>query len=165
MASRNVNTGPVTPATRVLMAARIPFRALPYDHDAGVTAYGAEAVVQLGLAPEVVFKTLVVSTDTGRFAMAVVPVSGAADLKAVASALGGKKARLADARDVERLTGYVLGGVSPIGTRTKLDTVIDDSAVDLDTMYVSGGRRGFDIAVAPHDLLRVTGARTARIRR
>lgn len=165
MASRNVNTGPITPATRALDAAGVSYEGLPYEHDPSVTSYGDEAAQALGLDPSHVFKTLVVSLDSGSFGVAVVPVSTTADLKAVAAGLGAKKCRLAEPRDVERLTGYVLGGVSPVGTRTALATVVDASAEALATVYVSGGRRGFDIGLAPADLVENVHGRFAPIAR
>lgn len=161
--SRKVNSGLTTPATTVLERLGIAHEAFPYEHDAAVRHYGAEAAAVLGLDPHHVFKTLVVVTDMGRHLMAVVPVAGSAQLKAVAAAVGDKKAALAPEADVKRLTGYVLGGVSPLGTRTRLSVVIDDSARSLTTMYVSGGRRGLDLGVAPLDLARACGARFAPI--
>ena len=154
-----------TPATRILERAGVPFEAVGYEHDPRVTAYGQEAAEALGLPPQCVFKTLVVHTEHEGFGVCVVPVTGNADLKAVAAALGAKKARLADPADVHRLTGYVLGGVSPLGQRTRLPTVIDDAAQQLDRMYVSGGQRGLDVGLAPQDLAELTGAVFAAIAR
>ena len=152
------HSAPATPATRALEAAGIPFEALPYEHDPRAESYGDEAAQALGLPPESVFKTLVVALDHGGFGVCVVPVSARADLKAVAAALGAKKAHLSDPGDVQRLSGYVLGGVSPLGQRTTLPTVVDESARRLERVYVSGGRRGFDVGLAPEDLVRATGA-------
>ena len=154
-----------TPATLALERAGVQFEAMGYEHDPRVTAYGREAAEALGLPPQCVFKTLVVHTDHDGFGVCVVPVTGNADLKAVAAALGAKKARLADPGDVQRLTGYVLGGVSPLGQRTRLPTVIDDGARRLEHMYVSGGRRGLDVGLAPRDLAELTGAVFAAIAR
>ena len=147
-----------TPATQALSAAGVAFEELPYEHDPRTESYGEEAAAALGLTPQSVFKTLVLALDHGGFGVCVVPVAARADLKAAAAALGGKKAHLADPADVQRLTGYVLGGVSPLGQRTRLPTVLDESARGLERICVSGGRRGFDVGLAPEDLARVTGA-------
>lgn len=154
-----------TPAVHALTEAEVPFEELPYEHDPAARSYGDEAAEALGLDPASVFKTLVVSLDHGGHGVCVVPVAARADLKAAAAALGAKKAQLADPADVHRLTGYVLGGVSPLGQRTTLPTVVDESASGLERMYVSGGRRGFDVGLAPQDLVRVTGAVLAPVAR
>jgi Cys-tRNA(Pro)/Cys-tRNA(Cys) deacylase len=153
-----------TPATVALTKAGVEFTLHPYDHDPAASSYGAEAAEALGLDPGHVFKTLLAAVD-GRLVVAVVPVTGQLDLKALAAAVGGKKAVMADPADAERTTGYVVGGISPVGHRRRLPTVIDDSAATLPTVYVSGGRRGLDIGLSPQDLLAVTGGTTARIRR
>ena len=153
-----------TPATVALTKAGIAFTLHPYDHDPSAPSYGNEAAEALGLDPHEVFKTLLASVD-GRLVVAVVPVTGQLDLKALAAAVGGKKALMADPADAERATGYVVGGISPVGQRRRLTTVIDESATALSTIYVSGGRRGLDIGLSPTDLLAVTGASYARIRR
>ena len=134
----------------------------PYVHDPSAASYGAEAAEALGIDPEKVFKTLMVEVE-GRLAVGVMPVSGNLDLKAFAAALGAKKASMADPAVAERRTGYVLGGISPLGQRQTSPTVIDGSALALETMLVSGGKRGLDIEVAPADLLRLTGGITAPI--
>jgi Cys-tRNA(Pro)/Cys-tRNA(Cys) deacylase len=151
-----------TPATAVLAAAGVPFVLHPYVHDQAVASYGAEAAQALGIAPEMVFKTLMVEVE-GQLAVGVVPVSGNLDLKAFAAALGAKKAAMADPAAAQRRTGYVLGGISPLGQRQASPTVIDDSALGLRSMLVSGGRRGLDIELAPADLIRLTTAVTASI--
>ena len=151
-----------TPATAALAAAGVPFVLHPYVHDPSAASYGAEAAEALGIDPEKVFKTLMVEVE-GRLAVGVVPVSGNLDLKAFAAALGAKKASMADPAVAERRTGYVLGGISPLGQRQTSPTVIDGSALALETMLVSGGKRGLDIEVAPADLLRLTGGITAPI--
>lgn len=151
-----------TPATAALAAAGVPFVLHPYIHDPAAASYGAEAAEALGIDPEKVFKTLMVEVE-GRLAVGVVPVSGNLDLKAFAAALGAKKASMADPAAAERRTGYVLGGISPLGQRQSSPTVIDGSALALETMLVSGGKRGLDIEVAPADLLRLTGGITAPI--
>jgi len=153
-----------TPATVALTRARVPFTEHPYEHDAGAASYGLEAAEVLGLPPRQVFKTLLTSVDA-RLVVGIVPVSGQLDLKAVAAAVQGKRATMADPAVAERATGYVVGGISPIGQRRAHPTVLDDSAMELPVVYVSGGRRGLDLGLAPADLVRVTGATVARIRR
>lgn len=155
---------PSTPATVALERAGVPFTPHVYEHHDSVTSFGEEAAAALGLREDQVFKTLVVSVD-GDLAVAVVPVADRLDLKAIAAAVGGKKASLADPALAERRTGYVVGGISPVGQRTPLRTVLDASASDHPTIFVSGGRRGFDIELAPADLVRLTGASTAAIAR
>ena len=153
-----------TPATVALQAAGISFVEHAYDHDPGNRNFGEEAATVLGLDPEQVFKTLMVDVD-GSLAVAVVPVTGKLDLGALASALKAKRATMADPAVAERKTGYLVGGISPIGQKTKLPTVIDETVELFDTVYVSGGRRGFDVELAPADLIRVTGATVAAIAR
>ncbi|WP_206541728.1 Cys-tRNA(Pro) deacylase [Leucobacter japonicus] len=156
--------GASTPATVALTRARIAFSAHAYTHDPSITDFGLEAARELGIAPERVFKTLLAEVD-GSLAVAVVPVAGMLDLKALAGALGGKRAVMADPAVAERKTGYVVGGISPLGQRTALPTVIDRTADAFDTVLVSGGRRGLDIELAPGDLARATGAIRAAIGR
>lgn len=151
-----------TPATVALTAAGIHFTPHSYAHDPANRNYGMEAAEALGLDPERVFKTLMADVD-GRLVVAVVPVTGKLDLKALAASVGGKKAAMADAALAQRKTGYVLGGISPIGQKTRHDTVLDESVELFDTVYVSGGRRGFDIELSPADLVLVTGATLAAI--
>lgn len=151
-----------TPATAALAAAGVPFLLHAYVHDRSAASYGTEAAEALGIAPEKVFKTLMVEVE-GRLAVGVVPVSGSLDLKAFAAAMGAKKAAMADPAAAERRTGYVLGGISPLGQRHSSPTVIDGSALKLVTMLVSGGKRGLDIELAPADLIRLTSACTAGI--
>ena len=153
-----------TPATVALTKAGVAFTLHPYEHDPSAASYGTEAAEVLGLDPQQVFKTLLASVD-GSLVVAVIPVSSQLDLKALASAVGGKKAVMADPADAERATGYVVGGISPVGQRRRLTTVIDESASAFSAVYVSGGRRGLDIGLAPADLLSITGGRYARIRR
>ncbi len=135
-----------------------------YDRDPAAESFGLDAAHALGLDPDRVFKTLFASVD-GELVVGIVPVSGQLDLKAVASAVGGKKATMADPDRAQKASGYVVGGISPVGQRRRHRTVLDESALGLDTVFVSGGRRGMDIEIAPSDLVRVTGATTARIRR
>ena len=133
-----------------------------YDHDPRHGAYGLEASDALGVAPERVFKTLVAEVD-GVLTVGVVPVAGHLDLKALAAAAGGKKAVMADVAAAERATGYVAGGISPLGQRRRLPVVIDSSALAFATIFCSGGRRGLEIELAPADLVRATGAQVAAI--
>jgi Cys-tRNA(Pro)/Cys-tRNA(Cys) deacylase len=157
-------TAPQTPATVALDRAGVPYTPHVYEHHDSVTDFGEEAAAALGLREEQVFKTLVVSVD-GVLAVAIVPVANRLDLKAIASAVGGKKATLAAPDLAEKRTGYVVGGISPVGQRTAIRTVLDASASAYPTIFVSGGRRGFDIELRPDDLVRVTNASTATIAR
>ncbi len=154
--------GQGTPATALLTKQRVSFTTHTYTADPKATSYGEAAAAALGVPPDRVFKTLVGSVD-GRLAVGVVPVVATLDLKALAAALGGKKAAMAEPAAAERATGYVTGGISPFGQRTRLPLVLDASAEDFATIYVSGGRRGLQVEVAPADLLRLTGAHTAPI--
>ena len=160
--ARTRSTG--TAATKALTAAGVDFRLRPYQHDPAAPSYGREAAEALGVAPERVFKTLVAEVD-GTLAVGVVPVDRSLDLKALAAALGAKRAGMAEHAAAERATGYVLGGISPLGQRRRLRTVIDASAFDHDTVLVSGGRRGLDIEMSPADLARLTDAVVARVAR
>ena len=153
-----------TPATVALSAAGIPFIAHGYQHDPANTNFGLEAASALGLDPDRVFKTLLADVD-GALVVGIVPVTGKLDLKALASAVGGKKAEMADPKLAERRTGYVVGGISPIGQKNAHPTVLDETAELYDTIFVSGGRRGLDIELAPADLVRATGAVIAAIGR
>ncbi|ROP66145.1 MULTISPECIES: Cys-tRNA(Pro) deacylase [unclassified Curtobacterium] len=155
---------PSTPATLALERAGVPFTPHVYEHHETATNFGEEAAAALGLREEQVFKTLVVSVD-GTLAVAIVPVANRLDLKAIAAAVGGKKATLADPALAEKRTGYVVGGISPVGQRSRIRTVLDVSAETYPTIFVSGGRRGFDIEIAPSDLQAVTDATTAAIAR
>lgn len=153
-----------TPATVTLTLAGVPFTPHSYEHDASVTSFGLEAADALGLEPDRVFKTLLADVD-GRLVVGIVPVTGKLDLKALAAAAGGKKAVMADPAVAERKTGYVVGGISPIGQKTAHPTFLDETAELFDTVFVSGGRRGFDIELAPADLVAVTSATVADIAR
>ena len=153
-----------TPATVALGAAGIAYEVRAYEHDPRAASYGLEAAEALGVDPARVFKTLLASLD-GRLVVGIVPVSGHLDLKALARALGGSKATMAEVAAAERATGYVAGGISPIGQKRPHPTVLDASALEHDTVLVSGGRRGLDLELAPHDLVAVTGAVTATIGR
>lgn len=153
-----------TPATAALARAGVRFTARAYDHDPSAASFGLEAADALGVEPARVLKTLLAAVD-GRLVVAVVPVSGQLDLKALAAAVGGKRAAMADPADAERATGYVVGGISPVGQRRRHPTVVDASALAHQTVFVSGGRRGLDLELAPADLVRVTGATTAAVGR
>jgi len=153
-----------TPATLALTRAGVPFTTHAYDHDPAAGSYGLEAAEALGLDPASVFKTLLADLD-GELVVGIVPVAGLLDLKALAAALGGKKATMADPAVAQRVTGYVVGGISPLGQKRSLRTVLDDSARGQDTVYVSGGRRGLDLGLAPADLVRLTAATVAPIGR
>lgn len=145
------HSGASTPATIALTRAGIPFEMRSYHHDPRETDFGSEAASALGVAPELVYKTLLAEVD-GTLVVGVVPVSGHLDLKALAAALAGKRAVMADPAVAERKTGYVVGGISPIGQRTLLRTVLDVSARAHDRVLVSGGRRGLDLELVPEDL-------------
>ena len=153
-----------TPATVALTRAGVEFTMREYEHDPRATSYGLEAAQALGVEPARVFKTLLADVD-GRLVVGVVPVTGQLDLKALARAVDGRKAQMADPAAAERATGYVVGGISPIGQKRAHPTVVDVTALDHPTVLVSGGRRGLDLELAPGDLVAVTGAVTAAIAR
>jgi Cys-tRNA(Pro)/Cys-tRNA(Cys) deacylase len=153
-----------TPATKALQRAGLPVLTHAYAHDPKTESYGLEAAIALGQDPERVFKTLVASVD-GRLTVAIVPVERQLDLKALASAVKGKRAELAKVADAERATGYVAGGISPLGQKKALPTVLDDSALAHASIFVSGGRRGLEIELPPADLQRLTRAACAPIAR
>ena len=151
-----------TPATIALERARIPFTVHEYAHEPGHGSYGLEASGALGIPPERVFKTLIAEVD-GRLVAGVVPVGGQLDLKALAAAVGGKRAAMAEVAAAERTTGYVAGGISPVGQRKRLPVVLDASAMSHPTVFCSGGRRGLEIELAPADLVRAANATVASI--
>jgi len=154
-----------TPAVRVLERARVAHTLHPYDPEhPSDQGHGEAAVAALGADPRQVFKTLVARVD-GVLTVAVVPVSGTLDLKALAAAVGGRKAVMAEPTDAERTTGYVLGGISPLGQKKALPTVVDDSALEFATVMVSAGKRGLQVELPPIELVRLTRARTAPIGR
>lgn len=153
-----------TPATLALTRAGVAFTAHAYAHDPRATEFGLEAAEKLGLDPARVFKTLLANVD-GHLAVGIVPVTQLLDLKALAHALGAKRAEMADPAVAERKTGYVVGGISPIGQKTALPTVLDESAILAESIFVSGGRRGLDLELAPDDLIAVTAGRYAPIAR
>ena len=151
-----------TPATVALQAAGVAFVPHAYAHDPGTTNYGLEAATALELDPQQVFKTLLADVD-GSLVVAIVPVTGKLDLKALAAAVGGKRAEMADPAVAQRKTGYIVGGISPIGQKTAHPTVLDETAELYASIFVSGGRRGLDIELAPADLLAVTNGTIAAI--
>jgi len=153
-----------TPATTALTAASVAFTVHDYAHDPRSESYGEEAATAMGIARERVFKTLLADVD-GALTVAVVPVSGQLDLKALARAVGGRRAAMADPRAAERSTGYVVGGISPLGQKREHPTVVDATALDHPTVFVSAGRRGLEVELAPADLVRLTAAVTAPIGR
>jgi Cys-tRNA(Pro)/Cys-tRNA(Cys) deacylase len=151
-----------TAATILLERAKIPFTLHEYAHDPRRESYGLEASEALGVPPERVFKTLVAAVD-GSLAVGVVPVHRQLDLKALAAAVGGKKAVMAEVSAAERATGFVAGGISPVGQRRRLPVVVDESALAFGTMFCSAGRRGLEIEIAPADLIKAAGATAAAI--
>jgi Cys-tRNA(Pro)/Cys-tRNA(Cys) deacylase len=154
----------MTPAVVALQSAGVAHTVHQYTHDQRSESYGLEAASELGLDPDRVYKTLMVSVDD-RLAVAVVPVSARLDTKALARAVGAARAEMADLKVAERATGYVAGGISPFGQRRRHPTVVDETVHLWDTVYVSGGRRGLDVEIAPVDLVEVTGAIVAEISR
>ncbi len=155
----------MTPAILLARKSGVPHEVLSYEHDPRADSYGLEAATLLGLDPESVFKTLVADVDGVGLACAVVPVTATLDLKALADAVGGRRARMADPQAAERATGYVVGGISPLAQKKRLPLVLDDSAQRLPRVHVSAGRRGLEIALAAGDLLSMTGGVTAAIAR
>jgi Cys-tRNA(Pro)/Cys-tRNA(Cys) deacylase len=151
-----------TPATALLTRRQIPYTLHPYEHDPRAEAYGEEAAEALDVPSERIFKTLIASVE-GKLVCAVVPVAGRLDLKALAAAVGGKRAELAEPAAAARATGYVVGGISPLGQKSRLRVVIDDSALGFDTVYVSAGKRGLQVQLAPGDLVRAAEATLAPI--
>ncbi len=170
MAKRAKQPSGGTPATDALAAAGVAFRLHSYEHDPAVTSYGDEAASALGIDPHRVFKTLVIELAAGpgraggQLAVAVVPVAAKLDLKAAASALGAKKADLAEPARATRSSGYLLGGISPLGQKTPLPTLVDDSARGFETIFVSAGRRGLQVELSVDDLARLTTATFADLR-
>jgi Cys-tRNA(Pro)/Cys-tRNA(Cys) deacylase len=154
--------GSGTPATALLVREKVEHRLHPYRVDVDTPNYGAAVAQHLGVPPQRVFKTLVAEVD-GVLTVAVVPVTGDVDLKALAAAVDGKRATMADRSMAERATGYVRGGISPLGQRKRLPTVVDGTATTHSTIYVSAGRRGLQVELDPADLVRLTRARLADI--
>ncbi len=147
----------MTPAVTILKRQKIPYTLHKYQHDPNIDSYGLEAAEKLDLPPGRVFKTLIVCLDTGELVVAIVPVTSMLNLKELARACAAKRSAMAEKAIVEKSTGYVLGGVSPLGQKKQLRTLIDASAAMVPTMYVSAGRRGLEIELKPHDLASLTG--------
>jgi Cys-tRNA(Pro)/Cys-tRNA(Cys) deacylase len=154
--------GQGTPATALLARQKIDHKLHSYTHDPRHDSYGLEAAQALGVAPERVFKTLLAEVD-GALVVGIVPVTAQLDLKALAAAVGGKRAKMADVAAAERATGYVAGGISPLGQRKRLPAVLDTSAESFDTLFCSAGRRGLEMELAPADLVRMLSATVAPI--
>jgi Cys-tRNA(Pro)/Cys-tRNA(Cys) deacylase len=142
----------MTPAVRFLKKQKVPFKLLKYSHDDNTQNFANEASLKLGLSPERIFKTLVVAVDTNNFIAAIVPSDKQLCMKKLAKAVSGKRAAMAEAKKVQRMSGYVLGGVSPFGQKRRLTTLLDISASNFNTIYVSGGRRGLEIAISPNSI-------------
>jgi Cys-tRNA(Pro)/Cys-tRNA(Cys) deacylase len=151
-----------TPATSLLSRAKIAYTLHPYDHDPRAETFGDEAAAALGIEPTRIFKTLIATVD-GRLVCGVVPVAARLDLKALAAAAGGKRAAMAEPAAAARATGYVVGGISPLAHRSRLPVVVDESALSFPSVYVSAGKRGLQVELAPADLVRAAGATTAAI--
>lgn len=155
----------MTPAINAAKKARVAVTLHPYTHDPATTNFGQEACEALGISDQQLFKTLIIQADDGALAVAIVPVAHTLNLKAAAKALGVKKVDMAPIPLAEKTTGYLAGGISPLGQKKRLPMLLDTSAHSLDVMYVSGGRRGLDIGIAPGDLARLTHAVFADIAR
>lgn len=153
----------MTPGINLAKKSKIKHRVHEYTHDANSESYGLEAAEKLGVSDARVFKTLVVSLDNTELAVGVIPVSTMLNMKLIAKAAGAKKAAMADKLDVERSTGYVLGGVSPLGQKKRLKTFVDESANGFETIYVSAGRRGLEIELSPQDLAGLVNAKFAKL--
>ena len=148
----------MTPAIELLKKAQVPHEVLSYHHDPKAASYGLEAAEKLGLAPATVFKTLLAASEKQELLVAIVPVAGTLDLKALAQAAGVKKLEMAKPDQAQRSTGYLVGGISPLGQKKRLRTFIDKSAAELPGIHVSAGRRGLEVALAPTDLARLLDA-------
>lgn len=153
----------MTPAIKLLSRQKISHVVHTYEHDPNHGAYGMEAAEKLGFNPEKVFKTLIIELDSNKLACAIIPVAESLNLKSAAKALGAKKAAMAKIEDAERATGYIKGGVSPFGQKKRLATILDASAAKLETLLVSGGKRGLDVEVGTQDLLKILGAKLTEV--
>jgi Cys-tRNA(Pro)/Cys-tRNA(Cys) deacylase len=155
---RGSMSGKITPAVQALQQAQVGFQLLEYDYDPSADAIGLQAAQALGRDPSTVFKTLVIALDSGELICAIIPSDRQLDLKAIAAGAGAKKAELADPGEAERATGYVVGGISPLGQRKRLRTFVDAAGSALDEIVVNGGRRGLQLTLRPADLVRITSA-------
>jgi len=153
----------MTPCIRLLTKNKTSYKVHQYEHDSSCTSYGEEAALKLGVMPQRVFKTLVTQGDTKEFFVGIVPIVSQLSLRAMAKVLGVKKIAMADAKDVEKVTGYVLGGVSPLGQKRKLKTVLDSSALEYDTIFVSAGKRGLEVELSPQDMQKLLNAKFERV--
>jgi Cys-tRNA(Pro)/Cys-tRNA(Cys) deacylase len=153
----------MTPAIRLLESKGTAFTLHRFEHDPKADSFGEEAAVKLGVSTERLFKTLIAQVDGDELAMAILPVAGKLDLKKLAAALDGKKADLADPKLAEKTTGYVVGGISPLGGRKSLSTLLDETADLFETIYISAGQRGLQIEIAPYELQSLTNARVLSI--
>ncbi len=151
-----------TPATARLDRAKVAYTLHPYTHDPRAQSYGDEAAAALGVDPRRIFKTLIATVD-GKLVCAVVPVAAMLSPKALAAAVGGKRAELAEPAQAQRATGYVLGGISPLGHKTRIPVVVDESALGFPSVFVSAGKRGLQVELAPADLVSLTAATTAPV--
>lgn len=158
-------SGKATPALKALEKAGAWYRTYQYDHGAASQGYGADAAQKLGIDPARIYKTLVVESNTGQFVNAVLAVADMLSLKAVAQTLGAKRVDMADAAKAQQKTGYVLGGISPLGQRSQLPTLIDDTVLEHDVLWVSGGRRGLSLELRVEDLVTLTHGQLAALRR
>lgn len=153
----------MTPAINLLKKNKCKFEIHKYDHDPECTDFGAEAASKLGLDENQVFKTLLVELTPKELAVAVLPVSKMLSLKNIASALGSKSAVMANKQEAQKVTGYLLGGISPLGQKKQLRTIVDESAKDFETIFVSGGKRGLDIEVNPDDIIKLLKAQYYKV--
>ena len=149
----------MTPCIKLLKKNKINYNIHQYTHNNTCESYGKEASLKLGVSHEIVFKTLIIITESKEFAVGIIPVSSKLSMKLIAKALGVKKASMADTVDVEKVSGYILGGVSPIGQKKVLKTIIDTSANNFSTIFVSAGKRGLEVELSPKDLKNLTNAK------
>ena len=155
----------MTKAIKILQDKKIAHTVHEYQHDPRAESYGLEAAAKMGVDAALVFKTLVIRTDTQEYCVCIIPVDRQLDLKKAAMAVGAKRAEMADGKDAERVTGYQLGGISPLGQKKRLRTLIDSTAENKAAVYVSAGRRGMDVGLSPQELCRLTGAGYADLAR
>lgn len=153
----------MTPAINLLKKNKCDFKIHKYEHDPACTNYGLEAAQKLGLDENRVFKTLLVELNPKELAVGLIPVNCSMSLKNIATALDSKNAKMADKNEAQKITGYLLGGISPIGQKKKLRTVIDQSAFSFETIYVSGGKRGLDIEIKTQDIIKILNAKKYKI--